>query len=99
MTEREPQPVVEIETSLGTIFVALAPAAAPITCTNFLRYVDSGSYDGGVFHRTVTLANQPDSPVLIEVIQGGLGPDRQNLANEPIPLERTSVTGLRHVDG
>jgi peptidyl-prolyl cis-trans isomerase A (cyclophilin A) len=99
MTDPESRPTVDIETSLGGIIVALAPTAAPITCANFLRYVDDQLFDGGVFHRTVTLANQPDSPVLIEVIQGGLGPDRQNLANEPIPLERTSVTGLRHVDG
>jgi peptidyl-prolyl cis-trans isomerase A (cyclophilin A) len=100
MTARDNEPVeVLIETALGAIAVALDAGAAPMTTANFLGYVDRGAYDGGVFHRTVTLANQPDNSVLIEVIQGGLGPDRQHLAGPPIPLERTNLTGLRHVDG
>jgi peptidyl-prolyl cis-trans isomerase A (cyclophilin A) len=100
MTEASPELVeIAIESSLGTIELALDPHAAPITTANFLDYVDRGLYDAGIFHRTVTLANQPNDPVLIEVIQGGFGPDRQGEAGAPIPLERTSDTGLRHVDG
>ena len=67
-------PVVHIETTLGTIVVEVDTVRAPITATNFLRYLDSGLYDGGRFYRTVTLANQPDNDVLIEVIQGGIDP-------------------------
>ena len=87
-----------MRTALGEIVVALRRDRAPTTVENFLRYMDSGHYDGGVFHRTVTMDNQPQSPVKIEVIQGGPNPARAE-RYPPIPLERTTVTGLRHVDG
>ncbi len=90
---------VEIVTSLGTMTAELDSARAPVTVSNFLRFVDAKRYDGGRFHRTVTPANQPDSPVKIEVIQGGVKPDSTAPRSTPIPLERTSVTGLRHLDG
>lgn len=90
-------PRVEIETSLGTIVVELNADRAPTTVANFLRYVDAGLYAGGVFHRTVTLANQPQNKVKIEVIQGGPNPNSKEFP--PIPLERTNRTGLGHTDG
>lgn len=90
---------VAIETPLGAIAVEVDGAAAPITAANFLAHVDGGHYDGGRFHRTVTPENQPDNLVKIAVIQGGTNPDRPRAGAEPIPLEWTSVTGLRHVDG
>ena len=45
------------------------------------------------------MANQPDNDVLIEVIQGGSPSTARDRLRAPIPLERTRVTGLRHVDG
>jgi peptidyl-prolyl cis-trans isomerase A (cyclophilin A) len=90
---------VEIETVLGVISVELFPQAAPITVANFLHYVESGAYDGGAFHRSVTLINQPNDAIKIEVIQGGLEPERTNDHTCSIPLERTTLTGVRHVDG
>jgi len=36
---------------------------------------------------------------LLEVIQAGINPSRKSKAFPPIPLERTSVTGLRHTVG
>jgi peptidyl-prolyl cis-trans isomerase A (cyclophilin A) len=93
-----PSPIaVSIETSLGTIEVALDPARAPNTVANFLRYVDAGFYDGATFYRTVTASNQPDNAVKIAVIQGGV--DGSRPAFDPIPIERTSETGLKHVNG
>ncbi len=86
-----------IQTELGPIEVLLEEARAPRTVANFLRYVDAGIYRDGRFHRTVTPANQPQSPVKIEVIQGGA--TREDRDFPPIPLERTRDTGLRHVDG
>jgi peptidyl-prolyl cis-trans isomerase A (cyclophilin A) len=91
-------PVVAIETSLGEIRVALDTAHAPATTANFLRYVDEHFFDDTSFYRTVKPDNQPDNPVKIEVIQGGLD-DESGAAYSPIPLERTSVTGLKHLDG
>lgn len=88
-----------IDTELGAIALDIFAGAAPITAANFLGYVDAGFYDGGVFHRVVRLDNQPDSEVLIEVVQGGGGPDEPHDGANPIKLERTTLTGLRHHDG
>jgi peptidyl-prolyl cis-trans isomerase A (cyclophilin A) len=88
-----------IETELGFIEVAIEQGRAPVTSENFLRYVRGGLYGGGRFHRTVTPANQPGQSVKIEVVQGGIDPAREKEEFPPIALERTSVTGLRHLDG
>ena len=90
---------VQIQTEAGNIDVELYPDKAPGTVANFLRHVDAGFYEGGRFHRTVTLDNQPNNDVLIEVIQAGINPDRGGEGFDPIPLERTSVTVLRHEEG
>ena len=86
-----------IETELGNIEIAIDPAHAPKTAANFLRYVDSGAYNGGHFHRTVKPDNQPANNVKIEVIQAGPTPGLKSFA--PVPLERTSITGILHKDG
>src|SRR3954470_13943297 len=88
-----------VKTELGDIVLEVDAKRAPNTAANFLRYLDAGHYDGGTFHRTVKMDNQPDSPVKIEVIQAGVNPDRARDGFPAIPLERTSVTGLRHADG
>lgn len=46
-------PVVEIETSLGNITVQLDAERAPLTVDNFLSYVDSGHYQGTIFHQVI----------------------------------------------
>jgi len=91
-------PTIIIETSAGEIRVSLDTAHAPATTANFLRYVDQHFYDDTAFYRTVRADNQPDNAVKIDVIQGGLH-DEAGAGYAPIPLERTSKTGLRHVDG
>jgi len=88
-----------VQTELGDIVMEIDAKRAPNTAANFLRYVNAGHYDGGTFHRTVKMDNQPDSPVKIEVIQAGVNPDRAKEGFPSILLERTSVTGLRHTDG
>ena len=45
--------VVVIETTLGNIELTLDPQKAPISSENFLAYVDSGHYDGTIFHRVI----------------------------------------------
>jgi len=90
-------PRVTLDTQLGEIVIEIEVERAPVTAANFLEYVDAGLYDGGRFHRSVTLANQPDNDVLIEVVQAGRRRGSQGFT--PIALERTGETGLRHLDG
>ena len=46
-------PIVDFETSLGTIRVELDAARAPKSAANFADYVRAGHYDGTVFHRVI----------------------------------------------
>jgi peptidyl-prolyl cis-trans isomerase A (cyclophilin A) len=94
--------VVRIETSLGSIDLVVDTKHAPVTAANFLKYVDGHFYDGGRFHRatrpdnyTPSLPNRPP----MEIIQAGINPAKRADGFGPIPLERTSVTGLKHVAG
>lgn len=87
----------EIKTSLGTIQVELYPDKAPKTAANFLKYVDDRLYDGTTFYRVCTPENEKDRKVKIEVIQGGDVPDGKQF--DPVPMETTRQTGIRHVDG
>jgi peptidyl-prolyl cis-trans isomerase A (cyclophilin A) len=95
-------PRISIETELGNIEIVLDADKAPVTTANFLRYVEEGFYNHSKFYRTVTLDNQPDNAVKIEVIQGGAGLDilTENKGRYPaIGMERTNQTGLKHLDG
>ena len=44
-------PKVVLETNFGDIVIELFYDEAPITVDNFLGYVNSGFYDGALFHR------------------------------------------------
>jgi peptidyl-prolyl cis-trans isomerase A (cyclophilin A) len=90
---------VRVQTELGDIVVELDQAKAPVTSANFLKYVDGGHYDGGTWHRTVKMDNQPESTIKIEVIQAGVNPDKAKSGFPPIELERTNKTGILHKDG
>jgi len=96
----EPEPThetvpVAIETTMGTIVVAVETERAPITAGNFLKYADEGRLDGTRFYRTMRLAWGDQTAGLI---QGGAQnhPDR---VLAPIAHEPTTVTGLSHVEG
>ncbi len=67
-------PVVILQTTLGDISIELNPEKAPITVSNFLSYVDSGYYDGTVFHRVI-----PN----FMVQGGGFDPQLQQKATAP----------------
>lgn len=99
----QPEPkrttVVVFETEKGAIEVEIDTVRAPITGTNFLKYVDAGFFDGGIVNRSVRPDNTVRHDVEIQVIQFQIDPTRRRQRFAPIPLERTSVTGLKHVDG
>ncbi len=99
LSTEQPDPVVIINTTEGSIVAELYPQAAPLTVANFLRYVDEGHYKGSSFYRVVRSDNQQHQPVKIDIIQGGLG-----ISNEPPPLppiahESTDTTHLKHQFG
>jgi peptidyl-prolyl cis-trans isomerase A (cyclophilin A) len=87
------------ETELGKITMEIDIVHAPITGGNFLKYVDAGFYDGGIINRAVRPDNTTRHDVEIHVIQFQINPERNREQFPPIPMERTSVTGLKHVDG
>jgi peptidyl-prolyl cis-trans isomerase A (cyclophilin A) len=94
--------LVHLDTPHGEIDIAVNTERAPLTAANFLKYVDAGMYDGGRFHRATRPDNYTPAPPnrpMMEIIQGGINPARRADGYPPIPLERTSVTGLRHVVG
>lgn len=93
------RPRVLIATELGNVVAEIDTVHAPITGSNFLRYVDGKFFHGGRFYRTVTMQNQPTDSVRIEVIQSGIDSARNRDQFPAIPLERTRETGLRHRDG
>ena len=92
-------PRVLVTTEMGDITIEVYATQAPITAANFLRYVREDRFAGATFYRTVRPDNQPDKPIKIEVIQGGLQDDEAGQGLPPIPHETTAQTGIRHKDG
>jgi len=95
--------MVLISTELGDIEAEIFVDKAPVSATNFLKYVDSVRYNNDLasFYRIVRLDNQPDKPSKIEVIQGGYGKDSliELYQFPPIKHETTKETGILHKDG
>jgi len=55
--EKEPMnkenPVIRVETTLGSFEVTLFPNVAPKACENFLKLAEKGYYNGTIFHRVI----------------------------------------------
>jgi peptidyl-prolyl cis-trans isomerase A (cyclophilin A) len=92
-------PHVVFRTERGEIELEVDTIRAPITGKNFLRYVDGGFFTNGSFFRVVRQDNQPNDSIRIEVIKAGASREKRGQGFPPIELERTSVTGLKHLDG
>ena len=90
---------VKLETTMGDIHIELYQDKAPITVANFLRYIDGGHFNGGTFYRVVHMRNQQQNDIKIEVIQGGMSGNSDIGLFEPIMLESTNMTGIKHLDG
>ena len=89
MTQQNSNPQVTIETSMGNIVVELYEEEAPITVENFLSYVDSGFYNGLIFHRVI-------DDFMIQ--GGGFMPDG-NEKNTKAPIKLESDNGLKNEKG
>jgi len=82
-------PVIIMETSMGTIRVELYPDKAPVSVANFLAYVDKGFYDGTLFHRIV--------PGF--VIQGGGFEHGMKKKPTDPPIKNEAGNGLKNLRG
>jgi len=87
--EKGASPVVVLETSLGSIEIELDAEKAPISTANFLAYVDSGHYDGTVFHRVI-----PEF-----MIQGGGFDDSMTQKPTKAPIKNEANNGLENLRG
>jgi peptidyl-prolyl cis-trans isomerase A (cyclophilin A) len=87
-------PRVLITTALGAITIELASDKAPITCANFLRYVDAKRFDGQSFYRAMKVMTSPP----VGLVQGGSDRDMSKRF-PPIAHESTTLTGLTHKGG
>jgi peptidyl-prolyl cis-trans isomerase A (cyclophilin A) len=91
--------IVVFDTEKGAIEIEVDTVHAPITAANFLKYVEGRFYDGGTINRAVRPDNTIRHDVEIQVIQFQIDRERRREQFPPIPLERTSATGLTHHDG
>jgi len=81
-------PVVTIETNLGTIVGELDPAAAPVTVEKFVALAKKGGYDGTRFHRLVPgfviQGGDPLSKDVAKKAAWGTGGPGYKFADEPV---------------
>jgi peptidyl-prolyl cis-trans isomerase A (cyclophilin A) len=98
---KDSNPRILIETDYGNIEAVLYGEKAPVTVTNFLRYIKEDRLGDAQFYRVVRLNpdNQPDNEVKIEVLQGGLYDDDHPGHLPAIKHETTEATGVKHLDG
>ncbi len=82
-------PIVSIKTSEGDITMRLFADKSPATVANFLAYVDSGFYNGTLFHRVI-----PE----FMIQGGGFGPDMKEKETRA-PVVNESDNGLHNIRG
>ncbi|KAA3631609.1 MAG: peptidyl-prolyl cis-trans isomerase [Proteobacteria bacterium] len=81
--------MVKFTTSLGEILIELYPDDAPESVENFVKYVESGFYDGTIFHRVI-----PDF-----VVQGGgMNPGMQQKPTRD-PIKNEADNNLKNLAG
>ncbi|HUL56957.1 MAG TPA: peptidylprolyl isomerase [Usitatibacter sp.] len=79
-------PQVKLTTTMGPIVVELNKDKAPISTENFIKYVDSGHYNGTLFHRVI-------DGFMIQ--GGGLDKGMQEKATRS-PILNESTNGLKN---
>ena len=86
---RAANPVVVMETSMGTVKIELFEEKAPITVKNFLKYVEDKHYDGTIFHRVI--------PTFM-IQGGGFEPGLKEKKTRD-PIKNESSNGLSNLKG
>ncbi|MBA4189755.1 MAG: cyclophilin [Planctomycetaceae bacterium] len=86
---RAANPVVVMETNMGTIKIELFEDKAPITVKNFLQYVEDKHYDGLIFHRVI--------PTFM-IQGGGFEPGMKEKKNRE-PIKNESNNGVENKRG
>ena len=81
--------MIRFETSLGDFTVELFEKDAPLSVANFLSYIDSGFFDGTIFHRIV--------PGF--VIQGGGFTEDMSQKKTQSPVKNEADNGLKNKRG
>ncbi len=82
-------PIVQLDTNYGQIVIELNAEKAPITVANFLDYVESGHYDGTIFHRVIDGF----------MIQGGGMDANMNEKRTGTPIKNEADNGLKNEIG
>jgi cyclophilin family peptidyl-prolyl cis-trans isomerase len=83
-------PIVIMETSLGSVKIELFQDKAPISTQNFLNYVDSRFYDGTIFHRVM-------ADFMIQ--GGGFTPGMKREKPGADPIRNEAKNGLKNERG
>jgi cyclophilin family peptidyl-prolyl cis-trans isomerase len=83
-------PVVVMETSMGTIKIELNQDKAPGTVKNFLTYVDDKFYDGTIFHRVIGKENDKKD---FMIQAGGFTEERKEKKTKD-PIKNEASNGL-----
>ena len=95
IVEKEPEPLKEatvmilMKTSKGDIQLELDAEKAPETVANFLKYVNSGHYNGSIFHRVIENF----------MIQGGGFDKDMKQKKAPYTVKNEADNGLKNVTG
>jgi cyclophilin family peptidyl-prolyl cis-trans isomerase len=95
---RAANPVVVMETSMGTIKIELYPEKAPTTVKNFLSYVDDKFYDDTIFHRVMGKENTPPKNEDFMIQGGGFTKDRKEKKTKD-PIKNEAGKGLSNKRG
>ena len=78
--------MVRLKTNLGSISLELDAEKAPLTTANFLEYVNSGHYNGTIFHRVIDGF----------MIQGGGFEPGMNQKPTRAPIKNEADNGLKN---
>ena len=82
-------PVVVMDTSMGTIKIELFADKAPVTVKNFLQYVEDKHFDATIFHRVISDF----------MIQGGGFTEQMKQKPTRDPIKNESDNGLSNERG